>query len=97
MKHSDDHFWQKILVDQNSITLDKELHVDSYLAADLAELIRQQLLASDKNFTYETVMSHRSKIDFLHSALERSYKVYLYFIATEDPQININRVNVELP
>ena len=45
------------------------------------------------SFSYETVMSHAGKIDFMKQAIESGYRVYLYFIATEDPQINITRVN----
>ena len=70
--------------------------IDSYLAADLAEYIRQKLLLEGQSFTYETVMSHAQKIDFLKLAIETGYKVYLYFIATEDPEINISRVNVRV-
>ncbi|MDI9358448.1 MAG: zeta toxin family protein [Phycisphaerales bacterium] len=70
--------------------------VDSYLAADLAEFIRQQLLANDISFTYETVMSHKGKVDFLQTARDKGYRVYLYFIATEDPAINISRVHVRV-
>lgn len=70
--------------------------IDSYLAADIAEFIRQQLLECDVSFTYETVMSHEGKVKFMQSALEKGYRVYLYFIATEDPDINISRVNIRV-
>jgi predicted ABC-type ATPase len=76
------------------------LHVhceaDSYLAADIAEFIRQQLLLHEISFTYETVMSHSDKIAFLQKAEEKGYRVYLYYIATEDPEINISRVNIRV-
>lgn len=41
-------------------------------------------------------MSHPDKISFLKKALDEGYKVYLYYRATEDPEININRVNVRV-
>lgn len=41
-------------------------------------------------------MSHHSKIEFLKHARSQGFKVYLYFIATEDPEINISRVNVRV-
>ena len=41
-------------------------------------------------------MSHKSKIDFLQTAKEQGYRIYLYFVATEDPEINISRVNVRV-
>jgi predicted ABC-type ATPase len=37
-------------------------------------------------------MSHSSKIDVLRKSKESGYRTYLYFIATEDPEINIARV-----
>lgn len=48
------------------------------------------------SFTYETVMSHESKIAFLQKARGKNYRVYLYFVATEDPEINVSRVNVRV-
>lgn len=65
---------------------------DSYLAAALAEALRQWLLEEGWTFTFETVMSHPSKIDFMRDARARGYRVYLYFVATDDPVINIDRV-----
>ena len=76
--------------------LSSNTRIDSYLAADIAEFIRQQLLLNGESFTYETVMSHHGKVSFLQEAIENNYRVYLYFIATEDPDININRVNVRV-
>ena len=80
------------------ITLDETLRLwlpgpyNSYLAATLADVLRQELLDEGKTFTFETVMSHRSKIDFMRVARERGYRIYLYFVATDDPTINIDRV-----
>lgn len=37
-------------------------------------------------------MSHRDKTEFLRKAQTRGYRTYLYYIATEDPSINISRV-----
>ena len=44
------------------------------------------------SFSFETVMSHPGKVDFLHYAAQKGYTTYLYYIATESPDININRV-----
>lgn len=86
--------WLKLSVKNNILT--NSTHIDSYLAADLAEFIRQQLLDQEISFTYETVMSHSGKISFLRTAQEKGFRVYLYYIATEDPEINISRVNVRV-
>ena len=86
--------WSKLSVVNN--TLHVNATIDSYLAADIAAFIRQQLLANGLSFTYETVMSHEGKIDFLQHARDNGYRVYLYFIATEDAEINVSRVNVRV-
>lgn len=65
---------------------------NSYLAAALADAVRQELLEEERTFTFETVMSHPSKIEFMRKARARGYRVYLYFVATDDPDINIDRV-----
>ncbi len=44
-------------------------------------------------FTVETVMSHHSKLDYIKLAKANGYKVYLYFVSTQDVSINIARVN----
>ncbi|MCK6389486.1 MAG: zeta toxin family protein [Azonexus sp.] len=65
---------------------------NSYYASVLADLIRQKLLEEGESFTFETVMSHPSKVGFLQSARDKGFRTYLYFVATEDPDINIDRV-----
>lgn len=66
--------------------------VDSYLAAIAADFIRHELLTVGKSFTFETVMSHSGKVEFLKRAQREGYRSYLYFIATDDPEINVARV-----
>ena len=76
---------------ENSIiNPDKESH--SYEAAFLADILRKELLLLGKKFAYETVMSHKSKIDFFKKSQKAGYKNYLYYISTESPIINIERV-----
>ncbi len=94
VRRNEPDLWQKLTVNDNVLHIDTV--VDSYLAADLAEFIRQNLLSSGISFTYETVMSHEAKVTFLQQARDNGYRVYLYFIATEDPEINVSRVNVRV-
>jgi len=94
IKRSEPDLWKKLSVENNVLHI--QTTIDSYLAADIAEFIRQNLLANGISFTYETVMSHAGKLLFLQQARENGYRVYLYFIATEDPEINISRVNVRV-
>jgi predicted ABC-type ATPase len=77
-------FWQNNLV-VNETSGD-------YDAAIAADFIRHQLLAQNNTFTFETVLSHTSKLEFLKQAEQAGYKNYLYFVCTADPAINIKRV-----
>ena len=66
--------------------------VNSYYASVAADFIRQKLLEQRVSFSFETVMSSPDKVALLEKARSYGYRTYLYFIATEDPQINIARV-----
>ena len=66
--------------------------MNSYFASVLSDFIRHKLLEAQLSFTFETVMSSDDKIAFMLKARESGYRTYLYFVATEDPDININRV-----
>lgn len=66
--------------------------VDSYVAASIADIIRQELLDRGESFSYETVMSHHSKVDFLRLAQAANYQIYLHFIATQSVAINLGRI-----
>jgi predicted ABC-type ATPase len=70
--------------------------INSYLASDLASFIRHKLLNAGISFAFETVFSHPSKLEIMREAKEKGYRIYLYFITTEDPQINIDRVKLRV-
>ena len=65
----------------------------SYEASLIADLVRNELIVKGQKFAFETVMSHESKVEFMRKTKSAGYKNYLYFICTEDPTINIGRVN----
>jgi len=69
-----------------------EVIVNSYFASVCADFIRQKLIKQKISFTFETVMSSRDKVELLKIAQENGYRTYLYYIATQDPIINISRV-----
>ncbi|WP_158069899.1 zeta toxin family protein [Cnuella takakiae] len=66
--------------------------VDERLAQLLARFLREELLRHGKRFSFETVFSHESNLDIMRRAAAAGYKVYLYFVATESPEINKYRV-----
>lgn len=68
------------------------VNINSYFASVIADFIRQKLLVAQQSFTFETVMSAPDKVKLLANAQKAGYRTYLYFVATEDPYINISRV-----
>jgi predicted ABC-type ATPase len=66
--------------------------VNSYHASVLADFIRHKLLQQRISFTFETVMSSADKVSFLCKAQRAGFRTYLYYVATEDPEINVSRV-----
>lgn len=68
------------------------VEVNAYFAAVAADFLRQSLLAAGVSFTLETVMSSPDKIALLQQAQAQGFRTYLYYVATEDPDINISRV-----
>lgn len=65
---------------------------NSYLSAILTDFLRHKLLDSGQSFTFETVMSSADKVLLLQKAQELGYRTYLYYVATEDPFINLSRI-----
>jgi len=70
--------------------------VNSYFASVAVDFLRLKLLEQKISFTFETVMSHSGKIELLAKAQQAGYRTYLYFIATDDPEINISRVRTRV-
>jgi predicted ABC-type ATPase len=69
-----------------------EVSVNAYFASVASDFIRQKLIERGTSFTFETVMSSPDKVELLRKAQRRGYRTYLYYVATEDPLINISRV-----
>lgn len=76
----------------NGILSFGSVEINSYFASAAVDFLRQKLLDAGITFTFETVMSHPGKVNFLKKAQEKGFRTYLYYVATEDPDINISRV-----
>jgi len=85
------HAADLISVLPEALIVDRDI-ANSYLASALVDFLRRRLLEVRATFTLETVMSHPSKIAMLHEAQQKGYRTYLYYVATEDPEINMSRV-----
>jgi len=87
LERSADHFQ----IDNDFLKLGT-IQPNSYHASVLADFIRRKLLAERRSFSFETVMSAPDKVELLREAQARGYRTYLYYVATEDPAINVDRV-----
>jgi predicted ABC-type ATPase len=66
--------------------------IRSYEAAIISDFMRYRLLETQRTFSFETVFSHPSKLEFMNVANEKGYKCYLYFAAVSSPEISVARV-----
>ena len=69
-----------------------DVSVNSYYASVAADFVRQKLILARKSFSFETVMSAPDKVKLLETSRQNGYRNYLYFVATDNPEINISRV-----
>jgi predicted ABC-type ATPase len=81
----------------NADVLAKQLYPEqpeqhSYEAAKIAEAMRMQLLKEGRNFCFETVFSHSSKIDFVAQAKAMGYQIVLVFIHLDLVSLNQARI-----
>jgi hypothetical protein len=65
---------------------------NSYIGSMLADYLRDCYVKSEQRlFSFETVFSHQSKVDFLKRAKDNGWQVYLYFVSTTAiPVLNKN-------
>lgn len=92
-----EHAWGQDCVNLNADALALQLGDwnDTECIRRAQALVREQLessLQAGKNIIYETVFSHPSKLDIIRRAVSLGYFVRLFFICTESPRINVDRV-----
>ncbi|MFW0717416.1 hypothetical protein [Pedobacter sp. N23S346] len=66
------------------------------VAQIVARFLRHALIKAKKRFSFETVFSHESNLEDMRLAAAAGYKVYLYFVGTESPEINKYRVTLRV-
>lgn len=76
----------------NADDLGRHESLDARAAQKLAASKRLHAIARRESFLYETVMSHPSKIAELQAAAAVGYTITVIFVATDSPDINIQRV-----
>lgn len=63
-----------------------------YFTSILCDFMRRHWLEVEESFTFETVMSNRDKVDLLADAMHLGFRTYVYYICTDSPVINRERV-----
>lgn len=82
----------QVVLTEDSIRFTDASAVNSYTIALLTNFLQDTLIAGSQSFSQETVFSHPSKIAALKKAHDAGYRTYLYFVATQNPALNISRV-----
>src|SRR5712671_2465113 len=57
---------------------------------------RQEAIVARKNFSYETVFSHPSKLGELEAARATGFEITLLFVGIDNPDINVERVRTRV-
>ncbi len=70
--------------------------INSYHASFIATYLVTKLMETGQSFCFETVMSHVSKVEFFSLAKQKGYKTYLYFVFTDNVELNIARVKLRV-
>lgn len=61
-----------------------------------ANRLRDEYLTARFDFSFETVMSPPSKVEFMARARSAGYNVNLFFVATSDLVLNLERVRARV-
>lgn len=86
-----EQFSKSITISGRKLSLTKAESLDR-VEQIIARFLRHAFIAAKRRFSFETVFSHESNLDDMRLAAEAGYKVYLYFVGTESPEINKFRV-----
>lgn len=78
----------------NADEIARLMDLGAYDAADLAEALRQELVAAGESFVFETVFSDPvgAKVDFLAAAHARGHQISLCFIGLDSAATSDERV-----
>lgn len=80
----------------NADDLARELDLDAYTAADLADRLRREFVARRESFIFETVFSDPvgAKVEFLEEAVRLGFQAALIFIGLGAAKLSEQRVSI---
>jgi len=93
-KIKDKSFINKFSIRAGVLRINKDVKINSYHASFVASYLADRLLQTKQSFAFETVMSHKSKVELLKQASQNGYKTYFYFIFVDNLSTNIARVKL---
>ncbi len=82
----------EISVDADCVRFNSAEAVNSYTVALLVNFLQNECISRGISFSQESVFSHHSKVDALARAYSTGCRTYLYYVATNDVSINVDRV-----
>ena len=82
----------------NADLLSRELNMDPYAAARMADALRRELVRQGEGFVFETVFSDPvgAKLEFLNDAVKAGYKVVVCFIGLRSTHLSEERVGMRV-
>ena len=95
-KYKEPFLTREIYIDENDYFIFNKPSINSYTVAMAADFFKYQYLKRKLSFSFETVFSHPAKIDILKKAQASGFRTYMYFVSTEDPKVNLNRIKVRV-
>jgi len=81
------------IVIKENVIVDKSKNTHSYEAALITSFLRHHITRKGISYSFESVMSHPSKLDEIAAAKAEGYHTYFYFVCLDDPLLNISRVH----
>lgn len=78
---------------RENVIVDQSKNTHSYEASLISAFLRKHLAVRGISFSYESVMSHPSKLNEIKEAKAKGYKTYLYFVCLQDADMNVSRVS----
>jgi len=81
------------IVIKENVIVDKSKDTHSYEASLITSFLRHHITRKGISYSFESVMSHHSKLEEIQVACKNGYSTYFYFVCLDDPTLNISRVN----
>lgn len=85
-------FFEKVGKYTNADDIVMTTGMDNMEAAVLVDKMRYESINKKEDFTFETVLSSKYKLDILKKAKAEGYFIKCVFVLTVDPKINIARI-----